>query len=50
MARMVGGPALAEYSCPDRVTVEFKEVRDPDYDVWTLVKDDPPPTTLTFAS
>jgi hypothetical protein len=41
LALFLAGPALAEYLGPDRVTVEFKEVRDPDHDVWTLTHVDP---------
>ncbi|HEX9675336.1 MAG TPA: hypothetical protein VGA07_05110, partial [Anaerolineales bacterium] len=38
LALLLAGPALAEYLGPDRVTVEFKEVRDPDNDVWTMTR------------
>jgi len=38
LALLLAGPALAEYLGPDRVTVEFKEVRDPDHDVWTMTR------------
>jgi len=38
LALVFAGPALAEYLGPDRVTVEFKEVRDPDNDVWTMTR------------
>jgi len=41
LALILAGPALAEYLGPDRVTVEFQEVRDPDNDVWTLTHVDP---------
>ncbi len=34
-------PALADYLGPDRVTITFEEVRDPDNDVWTLTHIDP---------
>ena len=41
LALLLARPALAEYLGPDRVTTEFREVRDPHNDVWTLTHVDP---------
>ena len=36
-------PALAEFLGPDRTTIKFVTVRDPDKDVWTLTNPSAPP-------
>ena len=45
---VIAFPAVAEYLGPDRIIVVEVDVRDPDHDLWTMERGDPPVATCTI--